>query len=144
MAACCDIVVAGEETVFGFTETRLGILPAVISPFVLAKIGAGNARRYFFTGERFDARRAQAIGLVHDVVEPAGLQARVDAISSDLLSAGPTAVLRSKQLIREVLATAYDDTLTLTAEVIAVQRTSPEGQEGLRAFLERRKPSWAL
>ena len=142
LAAVCDIVVAAEGTLFGFTEVKLGIIPAVISPFVIAKIGASNARALFLTGERFDARRAQAIGLVHEVVAPGDLDAAVERVLSELRSAGPQAVAAAKQLIFDVRAAGYDDSRTLTAEAIARQRTSPEGQEGLLAFLERRKASW--
>jgi methylglutaconyl-CoA hydratase len=142
LCAVADAVVAEAETVFGFTETKLGILPAVISPFALAKIGASNARRYFLSGERFDAPTALAIGLVHEVATDDALEGTVDAIARELESAGPTAVAAAKGLIPQVLAASYDDTRTLTARAIARQRTSAEGQEGLRAFLERRAPGW--
>ncbi len=142
LAAVCDIVVAAEGTLFGFTEVKLGIIPAVISPFVVAKIGASNARALFLTGERFDARRAQAIGLVHEIVAPGDLDAAVERVLSELRSAGPQAVAAAKQMIFDVRAAGYDDSRTLTAEAIARQRTSAEGQEGLLAFLERRKASW--
>jgi methylglutaconyl-CoA hydratase len=143
LCAVCDIVVAHSATVFGFTETKLGIIPAVISPFVIAKIGASQARRLFLTGERFDARRAQTIGLAHDVVDDEhALDAAVEAIVRDVATAGPSAVAAAKRLIRDVGATAYDATRDLTARAIARQRTSVEGQEGLRAFLERRPAQW--
>jgi methylglutaconyl-CoA hydratase len=142
LCAVCDVVVAERDTVFGFTETKLGIIPAVISPFVIAKIGASNARRLFLTGERFATERAQAIGLVHDVVGIDALDGTVDAIAHELETAGPSAVGAAKRLIRDVTATTYDATRTLTATAIARQRTSDEGQEGLRAFLERRAPNW--
>jgi len=143
LAAVCDLVIAAEDAVFGFTEVKLGIIPAVISPFVLAKIGVGNARSLFLTGERFDARRAAAIGLVHRVVPSAELDAAVDSTLREFFTASPTAIAAAKALIREVAASTYDDTLPLTAGAIATQRTSPEGQEGLRAFLERRPPGFA-
>ena len=142
LAAVCDIVVAAEGTLFGFTEVKLGIIPAVISPFVVAKIGASNARALFLTGERFDARRAQAIGLVHEIVAPGDLDAAVERVLSELRSAGPQAVAAAKQMIFDVRGAGYDESRTLTAEAIARQRTSAEGQEGLLAFLERRKASW--
>jgi methylglutaconyl-CoA hydratase len=142
LAAVCDIVVAGDDAVFGFTETKLGIIPAVISPFVLAKIGASNARALFLTGERFDARRARAIGLVHRVVPPGDLDTAVERIVFEMRSAGPSAVAAAKQLIVDVGAASYEDSRDLTARAIAAQRTSAEGQEGLRAFLERRPPEW--
>ncbi len=142
LAAVCDIVIASDETIFGFTETKLGIIPAVISPFVLAKIGAGNARALFLTGERFDAARAQRIGLVHEVVPIADLERAIARVSDELLSAGPQAVAAAKRLIVSVSESDYEQSKTLTSEAIAAQRTTPEGQEGLRAFLERRKASW--
>jgi methylglutaconyl-CoA hydratase len=142
LCAVADAVVAAEETVFGFTETKLGIIPAVISPFVLAKIGVSHARRLFLTGERFGAERAQAIGLVHEVVHLDALDGTVDAICDEIDSAGPGAVAAAKALIRNVSAASYEDSRGLTARAIAKQRTTPEGQEGLRAFLERRAASW--
>ncbi len=142
LAAVCDVVVAAEDATFGFTETKLGILPAVISPFVLAKIGYSHGRALALTGERFDARRALAIGLVHEVVNASELDAAVDRITEEVASAGPTGVARTKALFATVRQRAYDDTLELTAHAIAEQRTSPEGQAGLRAFLEKRRPDW--
>ena len=142
LAAVCDVVVAAVDAVFGFTETKLGIVPAVISPFVLAKIGATNARALFLTGERFDARRAQRIGLVHEVIATVELDTEVERVLDELHGASPTAVAVAKRLIVDVGNAQYDATLDLTAEVIAAQRTSEEGQEGLRAFLERRPASW--
>ena len=142
LCAVADAVVAEETTVFGFTETKLGIIPAVISPFVLAKIGVSHARRLFLTGERFGASRAAAIGLVHEVVPAEELDAAVDALARELESAGPTAVAAAKALIPAVDAAAYDQTRGITARASAKQRTSEEGQEGLRAFLERRSAAW--
>ncbi|MFN2449252.1 MAG: enoyl-CoA hydratase-related protein [Candidatus Baltobacteraceae bacterium] len=142
LAAVCDIVIAGSETVFGFTEVKLGIIPAVISPFVLAKIGVTHARALFFTGERFDAKRAFHIGLVHEVVVADTLDVCIERVADEIMSAGPNAVGAAKALIPLVAASSYDDSRELTAQAIAKQRTSPEGQEGLRAFLERRKANW--
>lgn len=142
LAAVCDIVIASADAVFGFTEVKLGIIPAVISPFVLAKIGTSHARALFVTGERFEAKRALHIGLVHEVVVADTLDVCIERIVNEILSAGPSAVAAAKALIPHVSATSYDDTLDLTAQAIAKQRTSPEGQEGLRAFLERRKAGW--
>jgi methylglutaconyl-CoA hydratase len=145
LAAVCDIAIASEETIFGFTEVKLGIIPAVISPFVLAKIGQSNARALFLTGERFNARRAQTIGLVHEVVPaPDALDAAVERILAELRTSGPHAVAAAKALIPHIAASHYDATRTITAAAIAKQRTGPEGQEGLRAFLERRDASFAL
>ena len=143
LVACCDIVVASEGAQFGFTEVRLGIVPANISTFVLPKIGARAARRYFLTGERFDAAEALRIGLVHEVVSDAALDARVDAISGELLKCGPAAVGVAKELIREGLSRPRDAAIDYTVRTIARVRVSPEGQEGLAAFLEKRPPRWS-
>jgi methylglutaconyl-CoA hydratase len=134
LVACADVVVAGEDAVFGFSEVRLGIVPAVISPFVLRRIGPGPARRLFLTGERFDAATALRIGLVHEVA-PA-LDAAVEAVVADLLAGGPEAVRTAKRLVRE-RPEGID-----TAQIAAERRTSAEGQDGLRAFLEKRAPAW--
>jgi methylglutaconyl-CoA hydratase len=143
LAAVCDIVVAAEDATFGFTETKLGIVPAVISPFVLAKIGLSQARALCLTGERFGAARAKAIGLVHEVVPASELDGAIARIVREVESAGPGGVAITKRLLKRVAASDYDDTLELTAQTIAAQRTSAEGQEGLRAFLEKRRPDWA-
>lgn len=142
LAAVCDIVIAASDTVFGFTEVKLGIIPAVISPFVLAKIGASHARALFLTGERFDARRAQHIGLVHEVVVGDTLDVAIERVVNEILTAGPMAIAAAKAIVARVRAASYDETLDLTAQATASQRVSEEGQEGLRAFLERRKPNW--
>ena len=134
LVACCDVVVADGAAQFAFSEVKLGIVPAVISPFALAKIGSSAARRYFVTGERFDAPTALRIGLVHEVTDD--LDATVDAVLGELLSAGPDAARAAKELARAAL------TGLETAERIAAHRTSPEGQEGLHAFLEKRTPDW--
>ena len=143
LAAVCDIVVAAEDAVFGFTEVKLGIVPAVISPFALAKIGRSAARELFLTGARFSAARAKEIGLVHAVVGPDDLDATVDAYVAELLSAGPQAVAAAKELIRTVWNGPAADATTITARAIAARRVSPEGQEGLRAFLDKRAPAWS-
>jgi methylglutaconyl-CoA hydratase len=143
LCAVSDLVIAESGAKFGFTETRLGILPAVISPFVIAKIGESHARALFPTGKRFDATRALRIGLVHEVVEGVGaLDAAVDTALADLLAAGPTAARAAKAIVREVRGLPHESTRWHTARRIATQRTSPEGQEGLRAFLEKRDPAW--
>jgi methylglutaconyl-CoA hydratase len=144
LAAVCDIVVAEERTWFGFTETRLGILPAVISPFALAKIGRSAARELFLTGSRFSAARAKEIGLVHAVVPMEQLDAAVDAYIRDLLEAGPESVAAAKALIQEVWGRPATDAQAITANAIATRRVSAEGQEGLRAFLAKRAASWTL
>jgi methylglutaconyl-CoA hydratase len=135
LVACADIAVAAEDTVFGFSEVKLGIVPAVISPFALAKIGPSAARRYFVTGELFDAATALRIGLVHEVARD--LDATLERLLGELLTAGPRATRAAKRL---VLDAPLDG--TETASRIAERRTSEEGQEGLRAFLERRRPTW--
>jgi methylglutaconyl-CoA hydratase len=143
LCAVADVVLAAADAVFGFTETRLGILPAVISPFVLARIGEGHARALFPTGERFDAPRAWRIGLVHEVLaDLAALDARVDAVIADLLAAGPTAARAAKAVIRDQRGLDPDARRSLTVGAIARQRVSPEGQEGLTAFLDKGPPSW--
>lgn len=143
LVAVCDVAVATEDAIFGFTETKLGIMPAVISPFVLAKIGRSNGRALMLTGERFDARRALHIGLVHEVVGTQALDSAVERVVSEALSASPTGVAATKALLRRVWELSYDETLDVTAAAIARQRVSPEGQEGLRAFLDRRTASWS-
>src|SRR5213592_1229542 len=133
LVACADIAIAARDATFGFSEVKLGIIPAVISPFVLPKIGA-HARRYFLTGERFDAGTALRIGLVAEVA--ADVDVAVDRVLSELLTSGPRAVRQAKQLIRERPDGAE------AAQIAARLRAGEEGQEGLRAFLERRAPSW--
>jgi len=142
LAAVCDIVVAESSAVFGFTETKLGILPAMISPYVIQKIGVSAARELFLTGARFNATRAKEIGLVHAVVPPDQLDATVRQYVSEALSASPTAVARAKALIPRVAGHAPADVMTITAQAIAAQRVSPEGQDGLQAFLAKGKPGW--
>ncbi len=134
LVACADVALAAPDTVFAFSEVRLGIVPAVISPYVLARIGPGPARRYFVTAERFDAAEARRIGLVHEVAED--LDAATEAVVTAILAGGPEAVRAAKRLVLE----APDG--EETARRIAERRTSAEGQEGLRAFLERRPPAW--
>lgn len=143
LCAVADVVVAAADTLFGFTETKLGILPAVIAPFVLAKIGESAARRLFPTGERFPAGRAAEIGLVHDVVaDEAGLDARVDEILAEIRAAGPSALRAAKAIIRDLRGLEPDAARRLSVARIARQRAGAEGQEGLAAFLEKRPPSW--
>jgi len=142
LVAACDIPVASLGTQFGFTEVRLGILPAVISPYVIGKIGESAARELFLTGERFEAVRAQEIGLVRAAVPEEDLDATVEARVQELLKAGPRAVAEAKALIREVAWRRVEDVQRYTVERIADVRISAEGQEGMRAFLEKRKPNW--
>ena len=134
LVACCDIAIAEPTVQFAFSEVKLGIVPAVISPFALAKIGPGAARRYFVTGERFSAAEALRIGLIHAVADD--LDDAVERVVAELLSSGPTAARAAKDLARAPRSAEE------TAARIAEHRTSPEGQEGLRAFLEKRSPTW--
>lgn len=144
LCAVSDLVIAEAGAKFGFTETRLGILPAVISPFVIAKIGETNARALFPGGRRFDAVRAQRIGLVHEVVEGVdALDAAVDQAVADVLASGPTAVRAAKAIVREVRGLGHGSSKWHTARVIARQRVSEEAQEGFRSFVEKRRPAWA-
>ncbi|HVQ42313.1 MAG TPA: enoyl-CoA hydratase-related protein [Vicinamibacterales bacterium] len=142
LAAVCDVVLAADDAVFGFTEVVLGILPAMISPYVVRKIGLSAARELCLTGERFGAARAKDIGLVHKVVPSAELDAAVDAQLALFHKAAPSAIARTKQLLAGVAGRRPADVLALTVENIAHQRVSPEGQEGLRAFLDKRPASW--
>ena len=143
LCAVADIVLSTADTIFGFTETKLGIMPAVISPFVLARIGEGHARALFLAGERFDAGRALAIGFVHEVLpDEAALDRRVDALLEELFSAGPTAARGAKAVIRDQRGLTPAEARALAVERAARQRVSPEGQEGLTAFLDKRPPSW--
>jgi methylglutaconyl-CoA hydratase len=142
LVSVCDIAVASSDAAFGFTEVKLGIIPAVISPFVLSKIGVSNARALFLTGERFDAKRAHHIGLVHEVVVADTLDVSIERIVNEILTAGPSALAAAKELISRVRETSYTESRQLTAEAIAKQRITLEGQDGLRAFLERRKARW--
>lgn len=144
LAAVCDIVVQAEGTRWAFSEVKLGIAPAVISPYVLAKIGRSHARSLFLTGERFSAERALQIGLAHWLVPEAQLDSEVARITQEILSCAPMAVTRAKELILAVPDLEREEAMLLTTQTIASLRVSPEGQEGLRAFLEKRKPAWAL
>jgi len=142
LVAACDIPVAALGTQFGFTEVRLGILPAVISPYVVGKIGEAAARELFLTGERFEAVRAQEIGLIRAAVPEEDLDSAVEGRVKELLQAGPRAIAEVKALIREVAWRRVEDVQRYTVERIAEIRTTAEGQEGMRAFLEKRKPYW--
>ena len=135
LVCCADAVLAAEDSVFAFSEVKLGIIPAVISPFALTRIGPGAARRYFVTGERFDAQTALRIGLAHEVVPSGALEEAVDRIVAEILTAGPDAVHHSKRLVLDAPLDGLE-----TARRIAERRTSDEGQEGLRAFLAGRTP----
>jgi methylglutaconyl-CoA hydratase len=143
LCSVADVVVATGDALFGFTEAKLGILPAVISPFVLPRIGEGNARALFMTAERFGAQRAREIGLVHEVVpDETALDDRVAALLAEILSSGPTAAREAKALIRRHRSMDGRSFRQQAVQVAARQRVSAEGQEGLGAFLDKRASSW--
>ena len=142
LAACCDIVVAHTNASFGLTEVRLGLIAATISPFVIARIGAGQARRYMLTAERINVTAALSIGLVHEASDTP--DDAVKPILAALLGNGPDAMADSKKLIADVAGREpKSDLLDMTAARIAARRASVEGREGIAAFLEKRKPGWA-
>ncbi len=143
LVACCDIAIASDSASFGFSEVRLGLIPATISPFVLAAIGKRRARRWFQTGERFDGLEAYRMGLLHDFCSDADLGRRVEARVADLLAGGPEAQAAAKRLIADVAGRPIDDALRAdTVERLASVRAGDEAQEGLAAFLARREPAW--
>lgn len=142
LAAVCDMVVAADDATFGFTEAKLGILPAVIAPFALRKIGVSNARELFLTAERFSASRAREIGLVHAIVSESTLDAAVDGCVKELLTSAPNAIAAAKRLIAAIAGRPPSEVADLTARTIATHRVSPEGQGGMRAFLEKRPAPW--
>lgn len=143
LVACCDVAVASTAATFCLSEVRLGLAPAVISPYVVAAIGPRAARRYALTAERFDAAEARRLGLVHEAVAPEALEAAAGRIVAALLAGGPRAVAAAKSLLARVARAPLDDGLVAeTAERIAALRASEEGREGLSAFLEKRTPGW--
>ncbi len=143
LVAACDVAVASADTRFCLSEVRLGLLPAMISPYVIRAIGERQARRYFLTAEVFDAAEARRIGLVHETCAPDALDAEVDALLARLLQGGPVALRESKRLVRDVAGRPIDDALLDdTAARIAAARASDEGQEGIAAFFEKRRPAW--
>lgn len=142
LTACCDVAIAAETAVFGTTEVRLGIIPATIAPYVMRAIGPRQARRYFLTGERIGAPEAQRIGLVHEVVAASELEAKTRAVTDAILAGGPEAVREAKRLVRLVEDLPPDRIGDLTPGLIATRRATVEGKEGVRAFLEKRKPGW--
>jgi methylglutaconyl-CoA hydratase len=144
LVAACDIAIGADTATFGLTETRLGLLPAVISPYVIAAIGGRNARRYFTTAERFDAAQAQRMGLLHEVVAADAIDAAVQQQVELLLKAGPIASAAAKALVRNVAAASGPVAIdAANADLIARLRVSPEGQEGIAAFLDKRNPAWS-
>ncbi|MBL8831640.1 MAG: enoyl-CoA hydratase/isomerase family protein [Rhodospirillales bacterium] len=144
LVACCDIAVAVDTATFCLSEAKLGLIPSVISPYVVAAIGARAARRYFLTAEIFDAAKAKNLGLLHEAVPADALDAAIEAIVAPLLAAGPAAQAECKALVARVSRGPVDDAMVAdTAARIARIRVSPEGREGIAAFLEKRKPAWA-
>ena len=146
LVACCDYVIASESAKFGLTEVMLGLIPAVISPYVIAKIGESNARATFLTGNRFDGNKALQYGLVHQVSLDRHFHNDVDTFAENLLKAAPKAQQVAKALIKNVIKLSnsdYESISSYTCKAIAAKRTSKEGQEGMSALLEKRKPDWA-
>jgi len=144
LLGACDMAVALESAIFSLSEVKLGIIPAVISPYVLEKIGTGAMRRYALTAERFDAAEAKRIGLINEVApDVETLDARISDLAKALLGNGPLAMAACKRVLRDVLACGnWDEIQAITTERTAKQRVADEGQEGLKAFLEKRKPAW--
>jgi methylglutaconyl-CoA hydratase len=143
LAAVCDVLLAADDAHFCLSEARLGLLPATISPYVIAAIGERAARRYFVTAERFDARQALALGFVHEVCDPLALDTKVDAVVAALVANAPLAVRACKALVHDVAGLAITAELRAdTARRIADIRASDEGREGVQAFLQKRKPAW--
>lgn len=142
LVAACDIALVGDGAKMCFSECRLGIVPAVISNWVLPRIGAANARRYYLTAEVFGGGEAVAMGLAHEVVPNGGMVARVDALCRDILKNGPEAVRAAKALIAKMSGRTTEAGVELTVETLVRLRSSPEGQEGLSAYLDRRVPKW--
>jgi methylglutaconyl-CoA hydratase len=143
LVACCDIVVASERATFGTTEVRLGLIPSVIGPYVLAAIGSRHARRLMLTGERITAVEAARLGLVHEVVAPEQLDAAIERVVAELAKGGPDAIAAAKRLIRDLEGRPIDDPLIdVTARRIAALRAGPEAREGIGAFLAKRPPAW--
>jgi len=142
LVACADIAIAETEAKFGFTEVRLGIIPAAISPFVLRKVSPAHARRYFATGEVFDGRRAAEIDLVSEAVAAGALDQRVQEVVEEILAAGPVAAREAKRLVDKVVGQPMAEVTEMTAGLIAQIRSTDEAREGLSAFLEQRPPAW--
>ncbi|MHC4209189.1 MAG: enoyl-CoA hydratase/isomerase family protein [Planctomycetota bacterium] len=142
LVAVCDIAIAAEDAVFGITETKLGVIPAAISPYLLKRMGERNLKEYTLTGERFKAPRAAELGLINSAVPPDGLDRAVEARIEMIMAGGPEALTASKQLIRDVAERSLDDAGPYTAKAITERRMSDEGQEGMNAFLRKEKPRW--
>ena len=142
LVACCDIAIAEPNATFGVSEVRIGLIPATISPYVIAKIGPRQARRYFLTGERFDAEEARRIGLIHEVA--ADVDARAGQIADEILKGAPVAIEQTKKLIATIANTEVSNGLQAElAAKLAHRRASPEAVDGIAAFLEKRPPGWS-
>ncbi|MBM3293018.1 MAG: enoyl-CoA hydratase/isomerase family protein [Candidatus Aminicenantes bacterium] len=141
--AACDIIIASREAVFGLSEAKLGLVPAVISPYIVRRIGEARARRYFLTGERIDAARAEEVGLINRSLDPGMLDAQIDDFVRMLLTSGPEALAKTKDLLRSIPRLSFEEAKRFSIEMIAKLRISAEAQEGMAAFLEKRKPKWA-
>lgn len=142
LIAACDIAIAADHAVFAISEVRIGLLPSVVAPFIRRAIGERACRRYFFTAERLDAVTAARLGLIHEVAEAADLDNAVDRILAELMRGGPEAMVHAKALLLALRETDEAAAMHLTTEAIAERRASPEGREGVTAFLEKRRPAW--
>lgn len=142
LVAVCDIAIAAENAKFSLSEVKLGLVPACISPYVIRKVGEGRCREFFLTGERLVARRAMELGLVNQVVPTEELDRAVEEKANQLISSGPKAIAMCKELLKNVPGMDFDKAKTYTADMIARMRIGGEGQEGMSAFLEKRKPKW--
>ena len=144
LVAACDVAIADPTAFFSFSEVKIGLVPACIAPYVIRKVGEGRARELFITGRRITAHEAEKYGLVNHVADEGKLDFEVDALLEQSLTSGPNAVAAAKKLVRDVPEQSREEYINYTARMIAELRTSPEGQEGTRAFLEKRKPGWNL
>lgn len=142
LVSCCDVAVAARSTFFAFTEVRLGLVPAVISPYVLRRVGYGFARYAFLTAERFDSERAFEVGLVDKVVDDEDLESEVEAVIGSLLAGGPAALAETRKLLDNINGKSPSEVAELTVKTIAERRASDEGQEGIASFFEKRSPRW--
>lgn len=142
IVACSDIVLSDSKVTFGFLETKLGLIPAIISPFVLRAIGSRHARRYFLTGEKFGAAQAQHIGLVHEIVDLKHADVEIHKVIQSILTGGPLAIKRAKSLIQQVMGDISENTRMLSIELFATLQISDEGRQGVASFLEKTSPPW--
>ncbi|MBS0271374.1 MAG: enoyl-CoA hydratase/isomerase family protein [Proteobacteria bacterium] len=142
LIACSDIVLADTSTLFSFSEVKIGLIPAIISPYVLRNIGSHNARRYFLTGEKFNASKALQLGLIHEIVNLEAKDSSINDLKKNLLSASPSAITHSKKLIEQLTSPITDAQRLMTIELIAQMRRSEDGLEGIRSFLNKQPPPW--